>query len=278
MTAPWFAILAETARGFPLQCPRSGDDAMIEPLHRQEFPVHSYEVDAEGLLAPRALFAFLQEAAGGDAARAGYTMERLAEDGLVWVIQWMRVEVDRYPGRGETVTVTTWARPFGRALAFREFDVVDGSGDRVAAGTSRWAVIDLGTRRLVRLPDFVRRSPVPDRPFALDREPAALEPAEPSEVERRFEVRRGDLDTVRHVNNTRYVEWALETVPDEVLESHRPSAFEIAFRREALYGDVVVARTRRLGGDGAAAFAHELRADGAGHELARAASVWRPLR
>ena len=249
-----------------------------EPLHRQDFAVHSFDVDTEGLLAPRALFAFLQEAAGGDAARGGYTMERLDEEGLVWVIQWMRVEAERYPTRGETVTVTTWARPFGRALAFREFDVVDGSGARVAVGTSRWAVIDLATRRLVRLPEFVRRSPVPDRPLALDREPAALATAEPVDLERRFEVRRGDLDTVRHVNNTRYVEWALESVPDDVLEGCRPSAVEIAFRREGTYGDAVVARTRRLAGDGGPAFAHELRSDGGGHELARALSVWRSLR
>ena len=80
---------------------------------------------------------------------------------------------------------------------------------------------------------------------------------------------------VRHVNNTRYVEWALETVPDEVQEGGRPSAFEIAFRREAVYGDAVVARTRRLVDAGGPAFAHQLRADGAGHELARAASAWR---
>jgi acyl-ACP thioesterase len=251
---------------------------MTEPLHRQDFPVHSYEVDTEGLLAPRALLAFLQEAAGGDAARAGYTMERLAEEQLVWVIQWMRVEVERYPRRGETLTVTTWARPFGRALAFREFDVVDGSGARVAVGTSRWAVVDLASRRLVRLPEFVRSAQVPDRPLALDREPSALEPAEPIGLERTFEVRRGDLDVVRHVNNTRYVEWALETVPDDVQEGCRPSAFEIAFRREAVYGDTVVAQTRRLVDAGGPAFAHQLRADGAGHELARAASVWRPRR
>jgi medium-chain acyl-[acyl-carrier-protein] hydrolase len=251
---------------------------MTEPLHRQGFPVHSYEVDTGGLLTPRALCAFLQEAAGGDAARGGYTMERLAQDQLVWVIQWMRVEVESYPRRGGTLTVTTWARPFGRALAFREFDVVDGAGARVAVGTSRWAVVDVEARRLVRLPEFVRRSPVPERPLALDREPAALEPAEPADLERRFEVRRGDLDMVRHVNNTRYVEWALETVPDAVQESCRPSAFEIAFRREAVYGDTVVARTRRLADPGDPAFAHELRADGAGHELARATSVWRPPR
>ena len=113
---------------------------MTEPLHRQDFRVHSYEVDTEGLLAPRALCAYLQEAAGGDAARGGYTMERLAEEGLVWVIQWMRVEVERYPVRGETLTVTTWARPFGRALAFREFDVVDGPAPawRWAPAAGRW--------------------------------------------------------------------------------------------------------------------------------------------
>ncbi|HSD26855.1 MAG TPA: acyl-ACP thioesterase domain-containing protein [Vicinamibacteria bacterium] len=248
-----------------------------EPLHRQDFAVHSYEVDTEGLLTPRALFAFLQEAAGGDAARGGYTMERLAEDGLVWMIQWMRVEVERYPVRGETLAVTTWARRLDRALAWREFDVADASRARVAVGTSRWAVVDVEARRLVRLPEFVRRSPVPDRPPALDRGPSALEPADPAEVERRFEVRRGDLDTVRHVNNTRYVEWALETVPDEVHAGCRPSAFEIAFRREATYGDAIVARTRRLAGDGEVAFAHELRSDAAGHELARARSAWRRL-
>jgi acyl-ACP thioesterase len=251
---------------------------MTEPLHRQDFPVHSYEVDTEGRLAPRALCAFLQEAAGGDAARGGYTMERLAADGLAWVIQWMRVEVERYPARGETVTVTTWARPFGRALAFREFDVVDGSGARVAVGTSRWAVVDLEARRLVRLPEFVRRSPVPDRLPVLDRAPATLEPVEPAQVERRFEVRRGDLDMVRHVNNTRYVEWALETVPDEVQEGRRPSAFEIAFRREAVYGDTVVSRTRRKEEDGHPSFAHVLGTGGDGAELARAASIWRLVR
>jgi acyl-ACP thioesterase len=251
---------------------------VTEPLHRQAFPIHSYEVDTEGLLTPRALCAFLQEAAGGDATRAGYTMERLAEDQLAWVIQWMRVEVERYPRRAEMVTITTWARPFERAIAWREFDVVDGSGARVAVGTSRWAVVDLDARRLVRLPQFIRACPVPDRPRALDRAPLSLAKAEPPDLERRFEVRRGDLDVLRHVNNTRYVEWALEAVPDEIQEAHRPSAFEIAFKREAVYGDSVLARTRRLDDNDGLAFAHELRSTGADQELARATSIWRRAR
>ena len=120
---------------------------MTEALHRQSFRVHSYEVDAAGRLAPRILCAYLQEAAGGDADRAGYTMERLARDGLVWVIRWMRVEVARYPPRGETLVVTTWARRFERALAWREYEAHDAGGVRVAVGTSRWAVVDGTARR-----------------------------------------------------------------------------------------------------------------------------------
>jgi acyl-ACP thioesterase len=126
----------------------------------------------------------------------------------------------------------------------------------------------------VRLPEFIRRCPVPDRPFALDRAPSVLEAAEPAAQERRYDVRRSDLDMVRHVNNTRYVEWALETVPDEIQEACRPCAFEIAFRREAVLGDTVLARSRRLPRDGDAHFAHELRAAEGGYELARAESVW----
>jgi acyl-ACP thioesterase len=80
------------------------------------------------------------------------------------------------------------------------------------------------------------------------------------------------------VNNTRYVEWALETVPDEVQGCRRPSAFEIAFRREAVYGDTVVARTRRQEGDDDPSFTHILATDGNGTELARAESVWRLVR
>lgn len=248
---------------------------MSEALHRQEFRVHSYEVDTEGRLLPRALFGFLQEAAGGDASRGGYTMERLAGEGLTWVIQWMRVEADGYPARGATLTVTTWARPFERAVAWREFDVRDGAGERVAVGTSRWVVVDTRARRLVRLPEFVRTAAVPDRPPALDQSPQSIEAADPPDLERRFEVRRGDLDMVRHVNNARYVEWALETVPDTLQESHRPAVIEIVFRREALYGDAVLARTRRLPAGDGPAFVHELRSVTADHELARAASVWR---
>jgi len=85
--------------------------------HRRSFLVHTYEIDPDGRLAPRALCAYLQEAAGEDAARLGVSMTRLMEDRLAWVLQRLRLEVSRYPRGGETLTVTEFRFPCLRAIA-----------------------------------------------------------------------------------------------------------------------------------------------------------------
>ena len=89
------------------------------------------------------------------------------------------------------------------------------------------------------MPEFILRIGGEERPAAIalerDELPAVSRPA----VEKTFPVRRSDLDVVGHVNNTQYVGWLLETVPDEVDSGLRPAALEVVFQREALYGDAV---------------------------------------
>jgi acyl-ACP thioesterase len=242
--------------------------------HRESFRVRSYEVDTRERLTPRALCAYLQEAAGLHAAALGASMARLRESGLAWVLHRLRVEIDEYPRQGEAVEVVTWPSRFDRVVADREFEVCDERGRRLAAATSRWAVADLRLRRPVRMPEFILAIGGEDRPapVALTRGelPAVSAPA----VGKTFAVRRSDLDVVHHVNNTQYVGWLLETVPDEVEAGLRPAAVELAFQREALYGDVVLSQAERLGSVGGHAFAHVLRHGDAGHELVRAVSFW----
>ena len=95
---------------------------------------------------------------------------------------------------------------------------------------------------------------------------------EVSEYELRLPVLRGDLDINRHVNNTVYAGWALETIPDEVDRSCRLASIEIAFRAEALYGDTIVARTARA--DDAFCYIHRIESGGDGRELARLQTCW----
>jgi medium-chain acyl-[acyl-carrier-protein] hydrolase len=83
------------------------------------------------------------------------------------------------------------------------------------------------------------------------------------------------VDVARHANNTRYVEWALETVPDAIAEAASPRLLDIEFRREAVRGDVVIARTGAHSSDPDLLLHAVVRAaDGA--ELARAVTRHSP--
>jgi medium-chain acyl-[acyl-carrier-protein] hydrolase len=242
--------------------------------HREPFRVRSYEVDVRERLTMRALCGYLQEAAGIHAALLGASMARLRESGLAWVLHRLRLEVEECPRQGEALEVVTWPSRFDRVVADREFEVFDERGRRVAAATSRWAVADLRLRRPVRMPEFILQIGGEQRPAPLTlgrtELPAVSQPA----TLKTFAVRRSDLDVVRHVNNTQYVDWLLETVPDEVEGELRPAALELVFQREALYGDVVRSETQPIPADRGQAFAHVLRHGDAGHELVRAVSFW----
>ena len=182
---------------------------MDEPyeIRSEWFTVRSYDVDPGDRLTLPALCGYMQEAAGIDATRLGAGMRRLGEQGLAWVLHRMRLEVSAPARGGDRVGVATWPRHFGRLVAERDFDVHDAAGRRLALAASRWVVVDLAARRAVRLPESIRSLPVGDRQVPLDGDGGPLPEVETAELERRFEVRRGDLDVVNHVNNTRYFRW-----------------------------------------------------------------------
>jgi acyl-ACP thioesterase len=240
---------------------------------RQAFRVHTYEVDTRRRLTLRALCAYLQEAAGLHAAQLGASMERLAEDGLAWVLHRLKLEIARWPRQGEEVEVVTWPSRFDRVVADREFEVRVGS-EAVAAATTRWAVADLQARRPVRIPEFILALPVDGATAGVTLGRGELPALSRAAATRAFPVRRADLDVVGHVNNTQYASWVGETVPDEVGEAMQVAALEIVFRQEARQGDVVVSEAEPLAGGQETAFAHVLRRQRDGVELARALTRW----
>ena len=84
-----------------------------------------------------------------------------------------------------------------------------------------------------------------------------------------FRVRRSDLDRVGHANNVRFVEWALEALPDGA----GLTEIDILYRSEAVVGDRVRSEAGPLVGG---ARAHRLSRESDGRFLALARTVWSP--
>jgi medium-chain acyl-[acyl-carrier-protein] hydrolase len=206
---------------------------------RDDYRVRSYEIAPDGFLTLPNLCNYLQESAGSHATAFGVATDRLLKGGTAWVLARLQVEVERFPAWREQVSIETWPSALDRLYAQRDFLVIDAEGTEIARATSQWFVMDVERRRPTRPPASLAEIDRPDRPHALAPDRTALTTLDVPEHERLFSVRRSDLDLNQHVNNVRYVEWALEAAPDDLTETHRPHRLDVQFRAESVYGDMI---------------------------------------
>lgn len=246
----------------------------MPPFFKKDFTVQYYETDQRGFARPVALLNYLQSAAGDHAALLGVAVADLRKSGHTWVLSRVNLVVDRYPRAGETVRIRTWPAVRDNLFTVRDFELFDMERTLIGRATTSWAVLNLKTRRPVKLAEVLSIYPLnPER--ALNDPFSTLPQLETSEYELRLPVLRGDLDINRHVNNTVYAGWALETIPVAVDNTCRLAAIEIGFRAEALYGDTIVARSAKTAEPDC--YIHCIESESDGRELARLRTRWAPL-
>ena len=228
----------------------------------------------DGRLRPDTLLDLLQEAAGRHAEALGLGAPALAARGLGWALARERILVERpLPLAGEPVRVETWAHGFERNLLYREFYLLDATGDVLARATSAWVALLLATREAAANPAPL----VGEVPFTAGiaagfaaRTVPALRSAE---VEREVRPRHADLDVNGHVNHVRLSALLLEGLPRELVDAGgAPAELDLLFRAECGRDDRLLALGAALGGD---RYRLSLRRAEDGREVARGEALWR---
>jgi acyl-ACP thioesterase len=240
-----------------------------------EFIVRSNEIDYRGQATLPALISYMHEAAWDNTVTLGISMYDLLERGMTWVLQRLRVEMFRYPKHSEKIFVQTWASGRERIFMHRDFRIYGADKELLGQATSVWLVMDMVKRQLSSLPEFITAlEVVPTHeplPFAKGKLPVLQEAA----YEEQIPVRWHDIDLNRHVTNTRYLQWALDTLPLEVLEQKELRELDIIFRAESVLGDTVITAVAADGDDDV--YLHKLSSQETGKELVQARSVWKKI-
>ncbi|MGB9906247.1 MAG: acyl-[acyl-carrier-protein] thioesterase [Candidatus Saccharicenans sp.] len=203
-----------------------------------DYEILSIEADYLGRAHLSALMNYMQDAARHHSVREKFSVFDLAPQGLTWVVSRYHIAVDRYPQMGEKITIKTWASGKHGYFALRDFEIYDAGQQKIALATSSWMIIELESRRPVRVENLF-----PDELILQERALQDDFPTLPI-VERLdhraiFRVMFEDLDYNRHVNNVVYSRWAVEGMPRDILFSGRPQELEINYRSEAFYGDEI---------------------------------------
>lgn len=252
-------------------------DAPMKPVHRMTVRVRSYETDPHGRLEVPILCKLLQEAATIHAAELGVSVESLIDGGCAWVLSRMHLVMERWPVADDQVVIETWPEALNRLTTERRFEIRDGDGRLFGSAMTLWLVLDLERRRPIRVPsrivDALARHKVGDQPAR----PEKLEAPDPAEFETEFTVRRSDLDLADHVNNTSYVEWLVEAVPDAVWANHALAELDVSYLSECHRGASISSEISTASRDAGVEVVHQLIRKEDGETVSRARTSWRSM-
>ena len=214
----------------------------MEDLRRiwtDHYTVNWYDADASNRGGIVTICKFLQESAWNHANHLGFGYRTANEVNEVWVLVRLLVKMERYPDWGETITIRTWPRGMEGLLALRDFEVLDAQGIRIGAAASQWFIIDSETRK--PKPSVIVRDIIPlaTGEAILDENPEKIHIHDPLPFQYTVKARYGDIDMYQHVNNTRYLQWALNLFPEEQLRTRHLSMMMIEFLAESKLGDEI---------------------------------------
>ena len=208
----------------------------MEKVHSMQVTLTEEFTDPWGRLKASAILWLAQEAAGEHCKLLG--AEDAAFDGLFWAVLRYRVEIERLPELGETVTVKTWPLPTTKVAYPRATAAYDKKGNLLYKIISVWVLMDENTRGMV-LPG---KSGVKVEGVVLGDElpvPATLTGLQTHRKTKRT-VEEEDIDKNRHMNNTRYLAWANDLLDRDFLQSHRLKNFTVCYLSEATLGQEII--------------------------------------
>ncbi|GAB4830251.1 hypothetical protein Ancab_019891 [Ancistrocladus abbreviatus] len=223
--------------------------------YKESFIVRCYEVGINKTATVETIANLLQEVGCNHAQSLGFSTDGFATTPtmrklhLIWVTARMHIEIYSYPAWSDVVEIETWCQAEGRIGTRRDFILKDyASGEVIGRATSKWVMMNQDTRRLERVNSEIQeeylihcpktlRLAFPEDNRSLRKIPKLEDPAQHSKLG--LVPRRADLDMNQHVNNVTYIGWVLESIPQEVINTHELQSITLDYRRECQHDDVV---------------------------------------
>lgn len=225
---------------------------MHQKIWDEKYVISSFFVNSQRRLGLFALLNILQDVAWLHATHLGHGYESVLEKKMGWVLTRQKVVMESWPAWGETVEIKTWLRPMQPPFVVREFEI-SCNAKVIGAATTSWLLLDIETRRPLKRgvteleADFRTDYRLPFDAPKIEMSPAMVDLT-------KFQVRNSDLDMNEHVNNTRYAQWVLDSIPMEWHQRFKLHEYEINFIAEARANDVITIRKNPEATSGAEPF------------------------
>ena len=207
-------------------------------VFEKKFVVQFGDVDIHNRLTLKGAYRLMQEAANCHSDQVGYGINNIEKTDYSWVLYQQRCRMFARPRWNTTLDIRTWSRGAEGLICLRDFEVCTEEGELVALASTSWLLVSAATQRMVKIPaGMMEEYGTVDR--AVFSEPLErLRPVPGEEKTWEYTILKRDLDINRHVNNLCYLDFVLESLPQETsLEDF--GEVDVMYKKAAHLGDQI---------------------------------------
>ena len=225
---------------------------------KEPINIRIYDLDLTEKLSFISISNYLQETATKHADKLNISAWHLDKLNITWILYRIQIKMNKYLGYNEKVVIDTWPAVIKDPYDFRAFIIFDENNNEIGSALYNWLLIDLETRKPVRIPEFLYEYHDPEREIPFSIQFKRLKKLEKVDYRKEFNVMYSDIDIIHHTNNVSYIKWALEAIPFEIRNDYKINEFEIEFKTETFYNDKIISESEMKEEDGKIIFKHQL--------------------
>lgn len=246
----------------------------MDNYFEQTFELRYSEMNKFGEASTTTILTLLEETAADHCHSIGRSLYDLKGDNIGWVLLSGIIEMYRYPIYKEKITIRTWISSNSDIRGFRENILFDESGEIIGKSKGLWVFFDINKRRPARIFEDIKCGWENKSGCCLDHDVTQkIMPLHSSANHCEFKVNKFDIDSYKHVNNIKYLQWLIESQPKELTDNYYLYSIDGRFMSEAQYGDTLLSFTDRDGEPNS--FVHTIKTLAGDKICATAKTIWK---
>ena len=194
------------------------------------------EIGENGLLTLPGILNYFQDCTIFHSEDIGLGVGVLEERKRCWVLSAWQVIVNRYPDLSEKIKISTWPYGFRGFMGMRNFTMDSEEGERLAYANTYWSFINSETGLPEKLTERDISGYKNEKKLDMDYAPRKISLPSGFETAEPFSVQKHHLDTNHHVNNTQYIQMAM----DYVSEGFCIRQMRAEYKQQARLNDVII--------------------------------------
>ena len=186
------------------------------------------------------ILTLLEETAAEHCFSINHSLYQLENQNIGWVLVSGFLEMDRYPKYKEKIIIRTWLSKYSTVTGVRENIIYDEQELIIGKAKGLWVFFNIERRRPARILDDIKEKWSFCTEESIEHNISKkIQPIESTENTLKYKVYRFDVDSNKHVNNIRYLQWVTESIPEEVTDNYYLHSIDGRFIAEAQLGDTI---------------------------------------